>query len=277
MQTIKLQSWNEFRRAIEDVRLKYGNFKRPLDNGLVYDRKNRILFRGQSDAAWPLNTTLERKSTQPFDILKYMLLATGCVKELESFTGHRWNTDDYPDLKKGIEETQDSCRICLPHYDYLVYLRQFGFPSPLLDWTESPYIAAYFSYLDTHEAENVSVYCYIEYPESGKSFSGGEPLITVKGPHVRTHARHFAQKAWYTVATKWKYDEKAHFFCSHELVFDRNDPKQDVLIKIELPASDRKQALEELNDYNINHFTLFQSEDSLVKALELKTFDMRDV
>ena len=84
------------------------------------------------------------------------------------------------------------------------------------------------------------------------------------GPYVTTHSRHFAQKTQYTVATRWNATEKQHYFCSHHDVFDRQDPEQDILIKIVLPSAGRTEAIRELLlDYNINPFTLFQTEDSL--------------
>ena len=49
--------------------------------------------------------------------------------------------------------------------------------------------------------------------------------------------------------------------------------EQDVLIKIAIPVGGRSLALRELSDYNINHFTLFQTEDALVKAMSMKQFD----
>jgi len=36
----------------------------------------------------------------------------------------------------------------LPAYEFMAYLRHNGFPSPLLDWTRSPYVAAYFAFRD---------------------------------------------------------------------------------------------------------------------------------
>jgi hypothetical protein len=50
--------------------------------------------------------------------------------------------------------------------------------------------------------------------------------------------------------------------------------EQDLLIKITLPTKVRLPALEELNDYNINHFTLFQTEDALIKALAIREFEV---
>jgi len=97
------------------------------------------------------------------------------------------------------------------------------------------------------------------------------------GPYVSTDSRHFAQKAWYTIATKYQYQKEEHFFCSHTDIFDQGNKKQDLLIKITIPATERINALVELNDYNINHFTLFQSEDALVKALSLKEFELESI
>ncbi len=273
MEIKKVRTWNGFIKAIKEVRDQYGIFRRELDGSRIYERKNRILFRGQSNAKWSLETTLERKTNEVFHIYSYMLKATRGASEIESFTGTDWNVISYKDLENEINTNQSAFDVPLPSYDFLVYLRHHGFPSPLLDWTESPFIAAYFAFLSQRN-ENSAVYCYIPTPESGRGGPGGEPQITVKGPFVKTHKRHFAQKAWYTVATQWKYSENKHYFCPHERVFDRGAIHQDLLIKIILPCKIRQTVLEHLNDYNINHFTLFQSEDSLVKAIEMKEFDL---
>ncbi len=276
MKTIRPRTWKGFIKAIDDIRSEYGVYRRILDSGETYERNNNILFRGQSNQAWPLATTLERKTNKPYHVAKYMHLVKRAVSEIESFTGASWNTSSYPDLEKEIEDNQDVFSVHLPCYDYLVYLRHHGFPSPLLDWTESPFIAAYFAYISNNK-NNSAVYCYIERPAAGKGGRGGDPMISVKGPFVKTHKRHFAQKAWYTVATKWNSSKNKHYFCQHENVFNKNDPKQDVLIKVVLPKACRDEALQYLNDHNINHFTLFQSEESLIKAIETKEFDIKNV
>ena len=177
-------------------------------------------------------------------------------------------------MEQQIRKNSDALSVILPIYDFLVYLRHHGFPSPLLDWTESPYIAAYFAYLGAEKA-NPAVYCYIETPNLFKSWDGSKPIISLQGPFVTAHKRHFTQRAWYTIATHWDNKSKDHYFCHHEKVFDaQEDPYQDLLIRIELPVRDRKVALQKLFEYNINHFTLFQSEDSLIKALETRRFDL---
>jgi len=266
-----LDSWTDFRAAVDDVRGRYGWTQ---VEGLAR-QKNRILFRGHADSEWELLTTLERFTDEAFTVDRYVHRATACSPELQSFTGRRWEIPGFSEIDAEIQAEQSDSHVYLPCYDYLVYLRHHGFPSPLLDWTASPYVAAYFAYCDQSSSDRVAVFAYIEMPQGYKGWSGDPPLITVKGPYVTTHSRHFAQKAWYTVAAQFDPDSNKHTFCRHASVFDQGQPDQDILVKFTMPAEDRLPALEELADYNIDAFTLFQSEEALVKALAFKEFEAK--
>jgi hypothetical protein len=274
MEERNLESWAEFKKVVDDIREKYGYHE--YTGG---KEKNTVLFRGQQCAAWPLQTTLERKTNKPFSVEHYILRATQIVHELESYTDINWQIPDYPILGKEMAEMGNELfGPHLPCYDYLVYLRHHGYPSPLLDWSESPYVAAYFAMCDQFQSDSrVAIYAYIDTIDSMKA-SGGGSVIQVRGPNIRTHKRHFLQKAWYTTASKWSSEHKRHFFCSHHEIFDNPHPyhKQDILIKITLPTTERIAALRDLDDHNINHFTLFQTEDSLVKALSIREFDINN-
>ena len=206
MEVKKPRNWNQFLRIVEDIRQKYGKHKFS-----ELEEHNRILFRGQSNSSWKLETTLERKSDEQFHVLKYLRYASENVAEIESFTNNNWNIPGYDQLREELEGHQDSFRVYLPCYDFLVYLRHHGFPSPLMDWTASPYIAAYFAYVSALK-NDPAVYCFIEKPRGHKSAFEGEPLITFYGPYVKTHHRHFAQKASYTICTRWNSEEQRHYF-----------------------------------------------------------------
>jgi len=271
MKEIRCASWKKFKEKIDDLRKEYGNAEGKSN------KVSRLLYRGQASAEWPLRTTLERATHQVFNLYGYFLYANRGAKEIESYTGKNWGIKSHPEVKEEIRISQHPLHPYIPNYDYHVYLRHYRFPSPLLDWTESPYIAAFFACVESHNNDDSAVYCFVEMPEGMKSGSTSQATISVYGPNVRTHKRHFAQKSWYTVATKWDAAKDGHVFCSHEEVFQRDDPKQDLLFKLILPAADRITALRELNDFNINYFTLFQDEESLIRAIATKVFDLDDI
>jgi hypothetical protein len=149
-------------------------------------------------------------------------------------------------------------------------LRHRGFPSPLLDWTESPLVAAYFAYYEDRKADRVAVNVYVEIPKVTTSLPANE--IRLIGPNLKTDPRHFAQQARYTFAVRHEESDGKHWFCSHDDILDDKSQEHDQLYKITMPGSyaERHKALEELRISNINHFTLFQSEDALVRALAMK-------
>lgn len=279
MKEIELSSWSDFHDAIKEIRKDYGNWVRTSKkNGSEHTGKSTILFRGQPNNEWKLKTTLERTTNSKYSILSYLKRAESVVSEVESATGARWNLPTYHEIKEEITNSDNAFRPIIPdsYYPYIVYLRHHGFPSPLLDWTRSPYIAAYFAVEQSCEADRCSVIAFIEMPMGMKTQLQGNVLITSLRPYITTHSRHFAQKSSYTIATQWDIYTKEDYFSSHEDVTHCEFHDQDVLMKITFPRSDRATALEELDDYNINHYTLFQTEDSLVRSIGLRAFDMND-
>ncbi|WP_156302402.1 hypothetical protein [Methylogaea oryzae] len=53
----------------------------------------------------------------------------------------------------------------------------------------------------------------------------------------------------------------------HTDVFGYDYEQQDQLWKLTLPKSEATKVLRQLDDYNINEFSLFQSEDALLSTL----------
>lgn len=270
---VKLKEWSEYARAVQDLRVKFAP-ARPLARELGGKGKpSDMLFRGQANASWPILTTLERRTAERMSVNQYMEIVSRTIHEIESVTGKRWGLPTWQEMVDILLAEDEPSVVTPPGYNYLVYLRHHGFPSPLLDWTESPYVAAYFAYIERSDTER-AVYAYVEQTEGGKGRTEGCPRIELQGPYVSTDARHFAQKAWYTLCVTWNLERKVFEFCKHEEVFGESDGSQDLLVKIVLPSADRTAALRELDNFNINHYTLFQSEDALVRALESRCFDL---
>ena len=161
-----------------------------------------------------------------------------------------------------------------PGQEFMTYLRHYGFPSPLLDWSESPYIATYFAFreLPKEKTESVSIFAYLEH--SGIKFAWGtEPNIKVLGPYMRTDKRHFLQQSYYTVCTEGEKDQAR--YVSHEKVFSQANKRQDHLWKFNITASERVKVLKKLDMYNINAYSLFGSEESLMETEFIREFVLR--
>jgi FRG domain len=270
VETKQVESWAQLLEVLEDIQRQYSKFK--IEE---YEQRNLILYRGLSDNSWPLSTTLERQSSRAWTIKSYYRRIYFSAREIESFLATSWNLKPMEEMDKYFAELVSDITVDLPHYEYWAYLRHHGFPSPLLDWTKSPYIALFFALCDQSNATEASLYAYIETPLGSKGGIAGAPMITVLYPYVRTHKRHFLQQSHYTIATKLTKDEKNdRTFVPHETVFAEGQVRQDVLIKIVIPRSLRLEILNKLETYNINFYSLFQSEDALVKSLGLKMFEL---
>ena len=61
----------------------------------------------------------------------------------------------------------------------------------------------------------------------------------------------------------------------HGKAFENSIPGQDILYKFNIPSSERVKALEKFDNYNINSFALFGSEDSLVSTMALREFFLK--
>jgi hypothetical protein len=159
----------------------------------------------------------------------------------------------------------------------MAHLRHFGFPSPLLDWSRTPFVAAFFAFRDDapgNKPEKRSIFAYCEKPTAVKGGKIGEPQIRPMGPYVQTHERHFRQRCDYTICGTFDANYGWHFD-SHQAVFDEEIPQQDFLWKFDIPSSERMKVLEILDDHNLNAFSLFGSEESLLETMWVREYILR--
>ena len=262
---VTLERWEDFNKIISDLQktsaINAGGSVSPL------------LFRGQGNSEWGLRTTLEGRRKKPFSFMDYYKLILSIQPETETFSSRNWNIpksevlESYSGEYNGINETP-------PAYEYLVYLRHHGFPSPLLDWSASPYVAAFFAFRDETDVKNdVAIYCYQELNGNGKSGLFKKPKILGLGPKVKSHKRHFLQQSHYTICAN--FESNKWVYVPHEEVFELGEVDQDKLTKYIIPASERQKVLTDLDMYNINAFSLFDTEETLLEMVSFREPKLR--
>lgn len=262
METRKLSNWENFETELRSIELEISSFKKT-----PHDYISEPLYRGQSKTSYKLETTLDRYFKRPVKFDSYQRYLTSVKPAIESFTEQKFVFDFRNEPEPGWKFMGD-VKFLKGQYEYMAYLRHHGFPSPLLDWSKSPYVALYFAYEDAIPSEDVAVYVYVEHLGRGKGGSVGSPEIATFGHYVPSHKRHFLQQSQYTACIKK--DGDTWFYCSHDEAFIQSQGDHDLVIKLELPSGEKEKILAKLDTMNINAFSLFGSEEGLMKMLAFR-------
>jgi hypothetical protein len=262
METKNIPNWNDYELFIEETRNSLSLIK-DSSGSYVSD----LFFRGQNNSDWKLETTLERFNSIETELGEYCRLLLRVKPAIECFTEKEFEFAYENELEEDLH-TKDGRGFRIGQFEFMSHLRHNGFPSPLLDWTLSPYVALFFAFNNANENDSVAVFIYIEHCGSGKGGVVGAPEIINRGRYIKTHKRHFLQQSEYTYCVIKKGND--WFYCSHEEAFNQARTSQDRLIKVIIPGSEKQNILKKLDEMNINAYSLFGTEDCLMQTLAFR-------
>lgn len=160
----------------------------------------------------------------------------------------------------------------------LAKLQHHGFPTPLLDWTLSPYIAAYFAFkdIDPHNSDtnHVAIQMF-DFNQWATSFQ--QPLnlrdavnfVSAFRPHARNNPRMIRQMA---VTTATNVIDMGEYLTSCGSKVEKT-----FLYHAILPVTERRLVMNELNLMGINSMTMFPDFDGICSSMKELFFNNIEV
>jgi hypothetical protein len=254
VQQIDLKSWSDFKSKVDSFKLEW-------------------IYRGQANASWELSTSLERSSLVEIDHDVEIVLIAEYRKAIRSL----------PDYS-GIPETT---------LEWLSLLQHHGTPTTLIDFTDSPYIAAYFAFQEevSEKSESVAIWCInrIRFYQAALYYLKEDVEIAAHGCRqylfsestfeklfgrrdldcvmpfdlANANQRQLIQQSVFVAAMN---PEKR--FADQLSFLDYQE--KPIMTKLTIPSKERKVALRDLMKMNITHATLFPGIDGFARALNLK-------
>jgi hypothetical protein len=241
--TVELKGWSSYEAYIREEMLDYRNF----------------IWRGQASAAWPLESTLDRILRKQGKSSATQIREMHLRRFIFSTRGRRGINPAKVDDENG----------------WWALGQHYGLFTPLLDWSTSPYVAAYFAYIaqDNDSADRRAIFGLSRTAVQRKSDEIRSkwkkkvrpPIVELVEPQSDENTRLVNQGGLFTRAPDavtvddWV---RANFAGVDDYVR---------ILKIVVPNSDRLIALRSLNRMNINHLSLFPD---LVGASSFANLDL---
>jgi hypothetical protein len=234
IQIIEYGSWNELKRDLFIELFGKSGF-----------RPGRYLFRGMGNADWHLSSSFDRQ---------FASLGRDQRLRLWEELIHEW--------RHGCEETGVPDTVLHDDQKLWALGQHNGLPTRLLDWTTSPYVAAFFAFHDwilqlPEEFSHVAIWVlHMENPVWSKEM--GVEIVTapaLENIRLRNQSGKFTLSRT-PFASLEEYAER----CSA-------DP---ALTKVVLPAAEALPALPDLDSMGINSYHLFPDLTGLAKMATMR-------
>ena len=210
-----------------------------------------IIYRGQRVSSWGLVSSVHRTALVRSipDLKGYADFMLPRVHDaLEAWVGRSWNLTN-------------ACSFA----EFLAFLQHNGFPTPLLDWTASPYVAAYFAFEGVNhfksQTEDVAIFAFNH--ESWSStfkpvydFADFTPHVSVLRPKLVGNHTLAMQQGCFTVTNVIDIEEHIQLRETEQCLF---------LTKYELDVRERPRVIRELSLMGISAIQLMPSVEAVCK------------
>ena len=214
-----------------------------------------FIFRGHERVAYRLKTSLHRTGRR--DLIRY-------------------DEEDLPSLAAYVSGANGRTYRLNDFHDYNALLslaQHHGYPTPLLDWTESPYIAAYFALRNakSNHDEKCRVYAF-DVNRFQKEIASEQAIL--RSPILSLYAHRAASRDHNRALP-----QQSVFMLSNvveiETFIDLAEKKKNTryLTKIDLPKATAKAALDELRSMGITEASLFPGLDGICRAMRDRFFN----
>jgi len=224
--------------------------------------ERETLFRGQSDHSWMIKSSLERHGIEIIECEKYYSIIDRYKPLINPLIENRYERKStisgYPfDFKEYEKESWE-----LPEMEYLAYLRNHGFPTPLIDLSRSCFIALFFACEDFSQERKVDGKIFLYSPPQIRRGGNDVPDARKIGRYVEAGKRHHAQQSQYLIPIV--YDSEWKFITFKKVIESKKNDHE--LREITISKDVKAKLMKELNDMNINRYTMYLNEDALIKS-----------
>ena len=275
METHNLDSWEAFEDEVKQIEIKTEELEKSTSS-----HTTSVFYRGQANAEWHLKSTLERKVKKDITVDSYFNLMLKIWNSPVSTFKKKW--PDFENEVRGLNVNDIHLFLTARANSeqiihFMAHLRHYGFPSPLLDWTEDSRIAAFFAFGDIPDnAERIAIYTFREDTGYMSDMSNMlEPTAMEIGHNIPGIERHENQESHYTLCVQQ--DNIGNFknakFANMEKDINKSgfylndngndidlDLVENVTNKYTIPVSERNKVLKKLQTKGINRCFLFQEE-----------------
>lgn len=257
------------------------SFFNEISSSLV-TRSSRFGFRGQSDQSWELAPTLSRykrvlSKRYPKSILPFSFNSNVTARLIDSF-------------RENLTINSDLSHEDINRMDLWQFGQHYGLPTPLLDWTYSPYVALFFAItsgdgfdkkrsvwvIDLDLLKSVNDFIqhdiYTKNPDALELIKYSFPLVHPISAVEKYNKRLAYQQGFFTNHGDYYSFENWAAAVSENLI--HNDFDKPLFTKYVFPCSPSEQmkVLDMLDAMNINYRTLFPDiHGSVMGALDSTT------